>query len=739
MDHKRRLGAGVAPADAIKELQEEPHYLHADRNRSFGEVDLLVSEIERLRTQRTESEAESEQVRTRLLALTEEVRQLREALESARRSSNKISDNGSGNRFNLGVQKKLRRVIVAASSGINRFSQSALGTSSDKPYQMFSSAADFQTSIEIIYHLVHGRAPDSDELEAAVKLLKGGTPLTSVVAAITNDSDVKQIAREKAFLFAAPESGSVDHQMTLAVRLVYHRWLGREPDPSGLHHHMSLLRNGMSFSALSVGISSSAEAQEPRNGPDLPFADSQVVANGPVTPFLSGDDIAEVIQLVYKHFLNRDPDPDGAGGFFTALENGLPLAKFIDIVANSEEALQTSGAKTLSDGQFILQIAEVLLQGGGTNPKQLENFKAFLKEDPRRRSTLLNRFISEYFARIEVPNTYDQNPHICEMMGKNEMLTRERWDERSSMLSIGYCEQPENRAIPLEERTFRHSGDFIVSAIASMYKGRNYIEQFLENITSQSLFDKSELIIIDADSPEGEQQIIEKYQKVYSNIIYKRINYKLGIYDAWNEGIRLARGSYLTNTNLDDLRRQDSFQIQAAVLDRFSFFDVVYQDFFYSFNSEITFEQVAEYGFKSDLPIVTANNLLCFNSPHNAPMWRAKLHEELGLFDTSFKSAGDYEFWMRSILHGKRFFKLNAPHISYFQNPTGISTSPDTKGVEEARRLMKKYARQLMSPYLTMSREDLAKQLNITPGWPWEMSTYDVVQKQFRSLRAQTS
>jgi hypothetical protein len=117
-------------------------------------------------------------------------------------------------------------------------------------------------------------------------------------------------------------------------------------------------------------------------------------------------------------------------------------------------------------------------------------------------------------------------------------------------------------------------------------------------------------------------------------------------------------------------------------------------------------------------------------------MWRAQLHGELGVFDTSFKSAGDYEFWLRCMRHGKRFFKLNAPHISYFQNPAGISTSPDTKGFEEARRLMKKYARELISPYLAMSRDDFAKQLNTKPYWSWELPAYDVVQRQFRSLRA---
>jgi GT2 family glycosyltransferase len=672
----------------------------------------------------------------------EEICQLKEQLESVRRGSNKVAANGSGNGFDLGLAKKLRRAMVAARSGISKTLHSPLGASITECLQMFGSDADFRIVVETAYHLIHGREPYSNERTAYEKLLKNGTPLTTVVAAIAKTSDAKQIAREKAFLFAKLETGTAEQQIALAIRLVYHRWLGREPDESGLHHHLSLLRNGLSVSAFSMSIANSPEAKAQQHRPDVPDIANPVVANGSGTPGPSSDSLSEVIKVVYRHFLKRDPDPDGAGAFLAAIENGLPLAKFIDEVANCEEAKQVKSAMafaSLSDGQFILRIAEILFQGGGANPKQVEYFKAYLREDPSRRLSLINQLVSEHFNRLGMQNGNGYSPHICWVMGTSEMLTREQWNDRASQLAETHRGRVKSPAIPLEERTFRHSGEFVVSAIASLYRGRSYLEQFLENITSQTLFDRSELIIIDADSPEGEQELIEKYQKVYSNIVYKRINFRLGIYEAWNEGIRVARGRYFTNTNLDDLRRRDSFELQAAALDEYPFVDVVYQDFYYSFDSHLEFEQVAEYGFKSNVPIVTPNNLLCFNSPHNAPMWRAQLHKELGVFDTSFESAGDYEFWLRSMRYGKRFLKLNTPHISYFQNPAGISTSLETKGIEEAHRLIRKYARELTSPYLTMSREELARQLEIAPDWPWDLSTYDVVQKKFRSLRTRTT
>src|SRR4051812_11682707 len=117
--------------------------------------------------------------------------------------------------------------------------------------------------------------------------------------------------------------------------------------------------------------------------------------------------------------------------------------------------------------------------------------------------------------------------------------------------------------------------------------------------------------------------------------------------------------------------------------------------------TDVGFRRSRLFNFKSNLPIVTAYNLLRYNSPHNAPMWRKQLHHELGDFDSSFESAGDYEFWLRCIAQGKTFFKLNTPHVVYYSNPGGISTKPDTKGVIESRRLLSQYSTRLISKNLT--------------------------------------
>ena len=439
------------------------------------------------------------------------------------------------------------------------------------------------------------------------------------------------------------------------------------------------------------------------------------------------------IKFVYAYCLGREPDPDGLAGYMYHIKNGMSFSRFVKEVENSPEARQRGRGASgeLSDGEFILNVAEMLFQGGSATPRDIEYWKGVLKEDRGKRSALIQNLIDEHVIR-ERDGEEPWNPHKCWIMGTDRFLTHSDWQKRAEELEFANASK---LSMPARSgRGFTHSGKYAVSAIASLYKGRRYIEAFLENITAQTIFDRSELIIIDADSPEGEDEIIVDYQKVYPNIIYKRMNYRIGIYDAWNVGIRMARGKFLTNTNLDDLRRRDSFELQANALDQHASVDVTYQDFFYSFDASLSFDEVAKFGFKSELPIVTPHNLLAFNSPHNAPMWRKISHEQIGLFDTSFKSAGDWEFWLRCISMGRRFLKLNTPHVVYFQNPEGVSTRLNSRGIEEGRQLLNRYSRKLISKNLLMSRQVFADLLGHGPDWEPDVPYYDVVQTRLKLL-----
>jgi len=65
------------------------------------------------------------------------------------------------------------------------------------------------------------------------------------------------------------------------------------------------------------------------------------------------------------------------------------------------------------------------------------------------------------------------------------------------------------------------------------------------------------------------------------------------------------------------------------------------------------------------------------NLPHNNPMWRKSLHAEYGYFDEKYRSAGDWDFWLRCAFGGAQFIKHPEILGVYYFNPTGLSTNPD--------------------------------------------------------------
>ena len=85
-----------------------------------------------------------------------------------------------------------------------------------------------------------------------------------------------------------------------------------------------------------------------------------------------------------------------------------------------------------------------------------------------------------------------------------------------------------------------------VSIIGTFYKSQKFMEGFLKNITEQTVFEHCELILINANSPENEEEIVLKYVEKYSNIVYKKLDYRASTSECFNMGVKISTGEYLT-------------------------------------------------------------------------------------------------------------------------------------------------------------------------------------------------
>ena len=239
---------------------------------------------------------------------------------------------------------------------------------------------------------------------------------------------------------------------------------------------------------------------------------------------------------------------------------------------------------------------------------------------------------------------------------------------------------------------------YTLAIITTIYKGSKYILPFLKNITEQTVFSECTLIIVDANSPENEFETIDKYIQCFPNIRYIRLEERVGIYDAWNIAIKESNSDFITNANVDDLHRKDALEIKIAALKSNPKIDVVYTDVFYSLMENLSFDVIANANLKTNFTSeATKFNLLKCNFPHNAPMWRRSLHENIGYFDTQYKSAGDWEFWLRAAFEKHSFMKIDDIVTAYYNNPGGISTNLKSENALESLQILKLYEDKLNS------------------------------------------
>lgn len=183
----------------------------------------------------------------------------------------------------------------------------------------------------------------------------------------------------------------------------------------------------------------------------------------------------------------------------------------------------------------------------------------------------------------------------------------------------------------------------LITIITATYNSGAVLEESINSVINQT-YKNFEYIIIDGASKDNTLEIINKYQFVISQWVSEPDG---GIYEAWNKGVKLAKGDWICFIGSDD-----KFY-PSALAD--------YVDFINSYN-EPGLEFVS-----SKMHLVNQNDKIIkpLGLPwswgkcrlqnaiaHPGSLHKKKLFEQFGLFNTHFKICGDYEFLLRP---GKNF------------------------------------------------------------------------------------
>jgi glycosyltransferase involved in cell wall biosynthesis len=194
---------------------------------------------------------------------------------------------------------------------------------------------------------------------------------------------------------------------------------------------------------------------------------------------------------------------------------------------------------------------------------------------------------------------------------------------------------------------------YAVSAIVSVYNCRLFMRGCLEDLVGQSLYRKGllEIIVINSASTQSEDAIITEFMRTHRHITYIKTDSRETVYQAWNRGIRVARGRYITSANADDRHQSGALEILSGALDRDPGAVLAYADSIVTDTPNQTFDRCTPVGYLR-WPDHDPAQLMryCYIGPQ--PVWRKSVHEQAGYFSPHYRVAGDYEFWLRLASRG---------------------------------------------------------------------------------------
>ena len=178
-----------------------------------------------------------------------------------------------------------------------------------------------------------------------------------------------------------------------------------------------------------------------------------------------------------------------------------------------------------------------------------------------------------------------------------------------------------------------------LSILVATWNCVSQLEQFLESLSIQSWADW-ELLLLDNASSDGTAELVRVFQQ---RCLDRRVCWSsqpdLGIYDAWNRGLELARGDYLCFIGADDKFLESASLGKLAGLTA------------------------------TEAHLITARNAYCdrqgrflrhwgsgwqwkrmrqsMNIAHPGMLVRRDLFTQIGIFDPAFRICGDYEWFLR--------------------------------------------------------------------------------------------
>jgi len=255
-----------------------------------------------------------------------------------------------------------------------------------------------------------------------------------------------------------------------------------------------------------------------------------------------------------------------------------------------------------------------------------------------------------------------------------------------------------------------------VSMVMPVHNGARWLADAIDSVLAQDFAD-FELILVDDASRDASPAIMADAAARDARVRLLRLDTNVGLPAALNHGFAAARGDLHSWTSDDNILRPPMLGRLVTTLDAHPDADVVHADFM------LIDEAGAELGRSRVGPV---DRLLYGNNIGACFLYRARVTEALGGYDTQLFGVEDYDFWLRA---AQRFAFVALHEDLYLYRKHGGSLT--SQRAEQIQALTAKIVERALPATLpARGRSEILLGLALRSSRRWRL---DLVQRAFRA------